>query len=190
MSSLGYVSLFALMTLESASVPIPSEVVLPFAGYLTYLGLMNLWAALAVSTVAALLGALVDYYLALKLGSVFVERFLSALRMDHGNLQRAEKWFNERGSWTVFGARFVPLLRSVISLPAGIFRMPLWSFVTFTTLGCLAWNAVLIYAGYAAGSLWEQAVGGAFGLLADLVLVALAAASVLYLVYFAYLRTR
>lgn len=190
MSSLGYVSLFALMTLESASLPIPSEVVLPFAGYLVYLGVMNLWAALAVSTAAALAGALIDYYLALFFGSVVVEKFLTLLKVDHGSLETAERWFKQRGSWTVFGARFLPLIRSVISLPAGLLRMPVWSFVLFTGFGCLLWNAFLIYAGYAAGALWQNVVGSSFALLVNVVLGGLVAVSAAYLVYYGYMRNR
>lgn len=186
MTSLGYVSLFALMTLESASLPIPSEVVLPFAGYLAFLGVMNIEAALAVSTLAALLGALIDYFLALKLGGVFVEGFIRRFGMGHRSLEKAEEWFERRGAWTVFGARFVPVVRSVISLPAGLFKMPLWSFVLFTAGGCIVWNAALIYAGFAAGSLWQSVVGDSFSLFVDLVLVAFAGIAAFYLVYYAH----
>lgn len=183
MTSLGYASLFALMTLESASLPIPSEVVLPFAGYLAFLGVMNLGVAMAVATLAALLGALVDYVLALKLGNAFVESFVRRFGMGRGSLETAEEWFRKRGAWTVFGARFVPVVRSVISLPAGLFRMPLWSFLLFTAGGCVVWNAVLIYAGFAAGALWQSVVGSSFSLFVNAVLSALAIVAALYLVY-------
>ncbi len=186
MTSLGYISLFALMTFESMGAPIPSEVVLPFSGYLVYLGVMNLGAAVAVSTAAALAGALVDYYLALLLGKVFVEKLLLRFGISPSALGRAEQWFEGKGSWTVFGARFVPLLRSVISLPAGLFKMPLRMFVLLTVLGCVIWNTVLIYAGYAAGGLWESAVGSSSNIIGSLVLLAIVAASALYLFYFAY----
>jgi len=186
MTSLGYVSLFALMTLESASVPIASEVVLPFAGYLAFLGVMNVAAALAVATVAALVGALVDYFLALKLGKAFVERLIARFGLGRDSLEKAEKWFSKRGAWTVFGARFVPLVRSLISLPAGLFRMPLLPFVLYTVGGCVVWNLVLIYAGFAAGALWQTSVGGSFSVFANLVLAALAVISALYLVHYGY----
>ncbi len=186
MTDLGYISLFALMTLESASAPIPSEVVLPFSGYLVYLGVMNLGAAIVISTAAALAGALIDYYLALLLGRVFVEKLLLRFGIRPSELERAEKWFGGKGSWTVFGARFVPLLRSVISLPAGLFRMPMRTFVLFTVLGCVIWNTILIYVGYAAGTLWESAVGSSSSIIASLVLLGFAAASALYLFYYAY----
>jgi len=190
MTSLGYVSLFALMTLESASLPIPSEVVLPFAGYLSFIGLMNVGGALAVSTLAALSGALVDYFLALKLGNAFVESFIRRFGMSHRSLETAEDWFKRRGTWTVFGARFVPVVRSVISLPAGLFRMPLLSFVTFTAVGCIVWNMVLIFAGYTAGALWETAVGNSFSAFVNLVLAAFAVVTALYLVYYVYGRAK
>jgi membrane protein DedA with SNARE-associated domain len=188
MTSLGYVSLFALMTLESASLPIPSEVVLPFAGYLAFLGVMNLGVSLVVATLAALLGALVDYLLALKLGNAFVESFVRRFGMGRGSLETAEGWFRRRGAWTVFGARFVPVVRSVISLPAGLFKMPISSFVLFTAAGCVLWNTVLIYAGYAAGALWQTVVGGSFSLFVNLVLAAFAIVTASYLVYYAHGR--
>jgi membrane protein DedA with SNARE-associated domain len=190
MTSLGYVSLFALMTLESASLPIPSEVVLPFAGYLAFAGMMNLGAAVALATLAALFGALIDYTLALKLGNAFVERFVRRFGMGRGSLETAEEWFRKRGAWTVFGARFVPVVRSVISLPAGLFRMPLWSFLLFTASGCLVWNAVLVYAGFAAGALWQTAVGNSFSLFVNIVLAAFALVAASYLVYYGYGRQR
>jgi membrane protein DedA with SNARE-associated domain len=186
MTSLGYVSLFVLMTLESASLPIPSEVVLPFAGYLAFIGGMNVIAALAISTFAALVGALVDYLLALKFGKAFVEGLIRRFGMSHRSLETAEDWFQRRGSWTVFGARFVPVVRSVISLPAGLFRMPLGSFVAFTLGGCVVWNAVLIYAGFAAGALWETVVGNSFSLFVNTILAVFSVVCVGYLVFYAY----
>lgn len=186
MTSLGYFSLFTLMTLESASVPIPSEVVLPFAGYLSFIGVMNVISALVLSTSAALLGALIDYVLALKLGNAFVEVFIRRLGMNHRSLETAEDWFRRRGAWTVFGARFVPVVRSVISLPAGLFRMRLLPFVIYTVGGCLAWNAVLIYAGYTAGAVWQSAVGDSFSVFVNLVLAAFVVVTASYLLYFAY----
>ncbi|MDV3278492.1 MAG: DedA family protein [Nitrososphaerales archaeon] len=186
MRDLGYVSLFALMTLESASLPIPSEVVLPFAGYLVYLGVMNFELALAVSVAAGLVGALIDYYIALLLGRAVVDRFLLKFGIRSEALQRAEKWFGGRGAWTVLVARFVPLLRSIISFPAGLFRMRLSTFAMMTIIGCFGWSAVLIYAGYAAGQLWNQVIGSSSALLTTAIVLAVALASAFYMVYFAY----
>jgi membrane protein DedA with SNARE-associated domain len=157
MKNYGYVSLFTLMALESASTPVPSEIVLPFAGYLVYIGVLDFWLALAVSTVASLTGALVDYFLALWLGRPFVVRLLGVFRVRTETLDRAEGWFERSGQWTVLVARFVPVLRTVISLPAGLFEMRIRSFVLLTVAGCFAWSAILIYAGYLAGPAWQGA---------------------------------
>ncbi|HYC27035.1 MAG TPA: DedA family protein, partial [Nitrososphaerales archaeon] len=100
MSNYGYLSLFVLMAIESASLPIPSEVVLPFAGFLVYAGTMNFWVAVGVSTLASLVGALIDYYLAIKLGRPFVVDLLKLFRLHKGALDRAEKWFERSGQWT------------------------------------------------------------------------------------------
>jgi membrane protein DedA with SNARE-associated domain len=188
MTKYGYASLFGLMALESASTPVPSEVVLPFAGYLVYIGVMNFWVAVTVSTVASLVGALLDYFLAFWLGRPFVVRMLRIFRLGPGPLDRAERWFQRSGQWTVFVARFVPGLRTVISLPAGLFEMPIWSFVAMTAAGCFAWSIILIYAGFLAAK-GGGAVTNAFASSSTVVdgLSALVAGlSVAYIAYFAY----
>jgi membrane protein DedA with SNARE-associated domain len=151
MQTYGYPSLFALMALESASLPIPSEVVLPFAGYLVSLGLMNYWLAVAVSTLASITGALTDYYIARWLGRPFVVDLLRLFRLPTSALDRAEGWFKRSGQWTVFAARFVPGLRTIISVPAGLFEMKVRPFILMTLAGCFAWSVVLVYAGLLAG---------------------------------------
>lgn len=183
MKNVGYLSLFILMTLESASLPIPSEVVLPFAGYLVSLGAMEFWIAVAVSTAALLAGALVDYFLALRLGRPFVVRTLKAFGLGSGTLDRAERWFERSGQWTVFVARFVPGLRATISLPAGLFRMGLWPFLSMTTVGSFAWSAILVYAGYVAGPAWQSAFASSTIIVDSLAAIA-AGAGAAYIVYF------
>ncbi len=185
MKNVGYLSLFVLMALESASLPIPSEVVLPFAGYLVYLGAMDFWVALAVSTAASLAGALVDYYLALWLGRPFVVRLLKAFRLGSGTLDRAERWFERSGQWTVFVARFVPGLRTVISLPAGLFRMGIKPFVFMTVVGCFAWSAILVYAGFLSGPAWSSAFASSSTVI-DALSAVVAAVAGSYIVYYVY----
>ena len=193
MTKYGYASLFALMALESASLPIPSEVVLPFAGYMVYLGNLNFWAAVAVSTAASLAGALFDYYVAIWLGRPFVVGLLRLFKLHNAALERAERWFARSGQWTVFVARFVPGLRTIISLPAGLFEMNIWNFIVMTVAGCFAWSVVLVYAGLVAGS-YTSALG-AFAssttVLDDLSGV-VAVISGIYVVYYVYsiLRSR
>ncbi len=152
MRTYGYTSVFALMALESASLPIPSEVVLPLAGYFVSVKAMDFWAVVGVSTLASLVGALVDYFLAKWLGRPFVVGLLELFRLHRGALDRAEAWFGRSAQWTVFAARFVPGLRTIISLPAGLFEMNLARFVIMTVAGCFAWSVILVYAGVLAGS--------------------------------------
>ena len=185
MRNVGYPSLFALMLLESASLPVPSEVVLPFAGYLVYGGALNIWLVLLVTTAGSLAGALVDYYLALWLGRPFVTRLMKLFRVHGGALERAEKWFDASGRWTVFLARFVPVLRTVISLPAGLFRMGVRSFMLMTVVGCLGWSAVLVYAGYLAGPAWNSVFTSSQTLVDALSAIAVTLAAI-YIAYYAY----
>jgi membrane protein DedA with SNARE-associated domain/putative flippase GtrA len=158
MTRFGYPALFILMFLESASLPIPSEVVLPFAGYLVYLGLMSFAGALLVSTSALMLGALVDYYLALKLGRPFVVELMKWFQVRQKHIETAEYWVSNKGSWSILVARFIPGLRSIISLPAGVLKMKMKPFFSMTLAGSLGWSILLIYLGYSAGPLWNAAL--------------------------------
>jgi membrane protein DedA with SNARE-associated domain len=192
MANYGYISLFALMATESASLPIPSEVVLPLAGYLVYTGAMNFWVAVGVSTLASLVGALVDYYLAIKLGRPFVVDLLKLFRLHKGALDRAEKWFARSGQWTVFAARFIPGLRTIISLPAGLFEMKIRPFIAMTLAGCFAWSVILIYAGQIAASQvsspgWST-VFESSSEVADYLSALVAIVSAAYILYYSYPR--
>ena len=185
MKSAGYPSLFGLMVLEGSSMPVPSEVVLPLAGYLVSLGILNYWLVLAVSTTACVVGALIDYALALWLGRPFVAKMMKTFRVHGGALDRAERWFDTSGRWTVFLARFVPILGPVISLPAGLFRMDVKSFVLMTAAGALGWSAVLVYAGVLAGNAWASAFTSSTTVVDALSLVAASAATI-YVTYYVY----
>ncbi len=181
---IGYAGLFILMVMESASLPIPSEIVLPLAGYLVFVGKLNLGLAVVDSTVAGLVGALVDYYLALWLGRPVVYRLLGRMGVSSTHLDNGERWIDSKGAWSVFIARFIPGLRSAISIPAGLLRMKLRPFVIVTTAGSLIWSAVLIYLGYTAGPLWQSALDSLSAFAGQAALVVVAALSVLYMVYY------
>jgi membrane protein DedA with SNARE-associated domain len=187
MTKYGYASLFSLMALESASVPIPSEVVLPLAGYFVRQGILDFWLAVVVSTVASLAGALVDYFLAIWLGRPFVVGLLRLFRLHKDVLDRAEAWFGRSAQWTVFAARFVPGLRTVISLPAGLFEMDRVRFVIMTVAGCFAWSVVLVYAGYLAGSSSTSTFATSSTVMQGLSAL-VAAASAAYIVYYVYVE--
>ncbi|MDG6981587.1 MAG: DedA family protein [Nitrososphaerota archaeon] len=185
MTKWGYLSLFALMALESASLPVPSEVVLPLAGYFVYLGTMNFWFAVGVSTLASIGGALLDYYLAVWLGRPFVVGILGLFKLHRDALDRAEAWFEKSGQWTVFAARFIPGLRTIISLPAGLFRLDVWRFIVMTVAGCFIWSVILVYAGVLAGSSSRALTAFASsGAVIDYMSAVVAAMSAAYIVYY------
>ncbi len=179
-SSLGYSGIFLLMFLESTSLPIPSEVILPFAGYLVFLGQLNFWIALLVSTAAGTAGSLVDYYIGMK-GLDFLARrkTLNDLLYNKGRLATAQNWFNKYGATAVFLSRIVPGFRTLVSFPAGAVRMPLAKFIAYTTVGCLVWDAVLIYVGFYVGSNWREVAGVAQYLIAGVAITIFVAVTIL-----------
>jgi len=184
-SSWGYPGIFGLMLLESSSLPIPSEVILPYAGYLVSTGYhqLNFWVTVAVATVAAIAGSLVDYYIGLKGIEVLAKkRVLGRVLFSIDQLAVAGKWFDRYGSFMVFIARLIPGLRTLISFPAGAAKMPLTKFLAFTTAGCLLWNAILIYVGYYLGANWRKVAGVSHYIIIG-VIVAFALLVVAYLVF-------
>ena len=152
MQRTGYEGVFFLMMLESATLPVPSEAVLPFAGYLVYLGQLDFWTAVAVASAGSLVGTLIDYSIGYSLGREAVVRYGRSVRLDEARLTTAERWFQgDYGELTILLARFVPLLRTLIAFPAGVARMKLWRFVAFSAVGIVVWDAALIYVGLQAG---------------------------------------
>ena len=179
----GYPGIFLLMLLESSSLPIPSEVVLPFAGYLVSIGQFNFWITVAIATVAGIAGSLIDYYIGLK-GSNFLNqrRVLGRMILSKSQLNVAAGWFNKYGAITVFVSRIIPGFRTLVSFPAGDAKMPLAKFVAYTTAGCLVWSGVLIYVGDFLGSNWREVAGVSHYLIIGAV-VGLAALIVGYLLW-------
>lgn len=155
-TSAGYPGLFAAMLAENLFPPIPSELVLPLAGFESFEGnMVFVWAVLA-ATAGSLVGALILYAIGLYGGRPVVFRYGRILRVGPADLDRAEHWFERWGNWVVLGARVVPIARSLVSIPAGMTRMPLGRFIALTALGSLVWNAILIGAGYQLGANWEE----------------------------------
>jgi membrane protein DedA with SNARE-associated domain len=181
-SSWGYSGIFGLMILESSSLPVPSEIILPFSGYLVSIGQFNFWLAVVVATVAAIIGSLIDYYIGLKgIEALTKRKILGRVLFSVDQLTFAGKWFNKYGTLTIFLARLVPGIRTLISFPAGAAKMPLGKFLVFTTAGCVLWNSVLIYVGYYLGSNWTE-VAGISHYIIIAVIVALAAVIALYVI--------
>jgi membrane protein DedA with SNARE-associated domain len=159
-SSWGYAGIFLLMLFEASSLPVPSEVVLPFSGYLISLGQINLWLTILVSTLAGITGSLVDYYVGMKGIDLLTRRkALGKLLLNKARLETAERWFNKYGSLVVFLGRFVPGFRTLVSFPAGAVKMSLTRFIAFTLAGCLVWNAFLTYIGVYVGTNWREVAG-------------------------------
>lgn len=153
----GYPGIAGVMLLETVFPPIPSEIVLPLAGYEVQRGGLAFVPVVLVSTLGSLLGAFVLYGLGRWGGRPLVLRFGRVLRVGEADLDRADRWFARWGDRVVFAGRMVPLARSVVSIPAGTMRMPLPRFTVLTAVGSLVWNLVLIGAGYQLGARWEEA---------------------------------
>ncbi len=145
------------MFLENVFPPIPSELVLPLAGFLVEQGVLNPFVALAAATLGSVLGAIVLYEAGRYGGRPLVLRYGRVLRVDTDKLDRADDWMDRHGTKVVLVARMIPLARSVVSVPAGTTRMGRGQFLLYTTVGSLIWNAALIGAGWALGAAYEQA---------------------------------
>jgi membrane protein DedA with SNARE-associated domain len=155
--SLGALGVGLLTLLEVVFPPIPSEVVLPFAGYLAALDRLNIVAALITATIGSVAGSVVLYLLASSLGRERVDRVLTKVPLvATDDLDRAQRWFHEHGDAAVLIGRCIPGIRSVVSLPAGLDHMPMGRFLVLTTIGSALWNGALIGAGYALGRQWQD----------------------------------
>jgi membrane protein DedA with SNARE-associated domain len=154
-NSLGYFGVFGLMLLEATSLPVPSEVVLPFAGYLVSTGRLEFWLTVALATLAGVLGALIDYYIGRFLGTKTISNYGSRFFISAEQMKKVELLFEKHGARIVFASRLLPGVRTLISFPAGSARMDLAKFTFYTALGCFGFNALLVYAGDYLGSHWS-----------------------------------
>ena len=156
---MNYYAVGGLMTLESSFIPFPSEVVIPPAVYValdenTHSG-MNWWLVVLFGTLGALLGALINYFLSMWLGRPIIYAFAESklghmLQLSKEKIERAETYFNDHGNVSTLVGRFIPVIRQLISIPAGLSKMNIWAFMFFTTIGAAAWNFVLALLGYLA----------------------------------------
>ncbi|OZU87445.1 alkaline phosphatase [Virgibacillus indicus] len=163
MEEFGYFGIFLLITLENLFPPIPSEVILTFGGFMTTQTEMGVLGVVAVSTKGSVFGAIILYGIGMLLDVSRLERIVEKygliLRLKKKDIHKADEWFDKYGVWTVFFCRFIPLIRSLISLPAGMSGMNFVTFLLLTTLGTLIWNVVLVSIGAALGDSWETIVG-------------------------------
>ncbi len=150
-ASFGYAGIFVLMVMESATLPVPSEVVLPLGGFLVYQGRLEFWSVVAVATLGSIVGTFVDFGIGFYLGRPAILRYGRIVRFSHERLETTERWFTKHGTKVVLLARFVPLLRTLIAFPAGIVKMDAKKFLVYSTVGILIWDIALVYIGVLAG---------------------------------------
>ncbi len=184
-SAIGYAGVFILMSLESAALPIPSEVIMPFAGYLAYQGVFNIVLISIVGAAGCTAGSILSYYVGLKGGRSMIERYgkYFFIKTDHMNL--AEAWFGKYGDKAVLFSRLLPVVRTFISLPAGIGKYDFKKLVAFSFIGSLPWTFALAYIGFYLGPHWENIIGFFNGL--DILIVA---AIALLFSYFFFIKKR
>jgi membrane protein DedA with SNARE-associated domain len=187
--SAGAWGVFALMVLEVVFPPVPSEIILPLAGFTVAQDKMSFVAALVAATAGSMVGALIFYGLGAWLGEERLRRLIvrygKYVLLTERDFDRADGWFHRHGLATVFVCRFVPGIRSLISLPAGIARLPFLPFLGLTLVGTTIWNAALIGAGWGLGASYEKVAGPI-----DVLAYVIAAALVVAIAWFVVTRLR
>lgn len=154
-SRLGYWGIALLMGIESACIPLPSEIIMPFSGYLVFQGKLALWLVAVAGALGCVLGSLLAYWIGATGGRPLIERYGNYVLISHRDLDLAERWFSRYGDITIFIGRLLPVVRTFIAFPAGVARMPLGRFVGYTFLGSLIWCWLLGWIGVKLGENWD-----------------------------------
>jgi len=154
-SRLGYGGIVLLMAIESACIPLPSEIIMPFSGYLVSTGEMNLWLVGLAGAVGCVLGSIVAYYAGAWGGRPFIEKYGKYILISHHDLDLADRWFQRHGDITIFVGRLLPVIRTFIAFPAGVARMNLWRFNLYTFVGSYIWSLGLAWIGMKLGEHWN-----------------------------------
>ena len=154
-SSLGYGGIVLLMAIESACIPLPSEIIMPFSGYLVFKGTLELEAVALAGAVGCVLGSLVAYALGAWGGRPLIEKYGRYVLISHHDLNVADRWFQRHGDITIFIGRLLPVIRTFIAFPAGVARMSLWRFNLYTFAGSLIWCWALAWVGRKLGENWN-----------------------------------
>ena len=155
-STLGYGGIVLLMAIESACIPLPSEVIMPFSGYLVYTGQFNLWIVTVAGAFGCVLGSLLAYWVGMRGGRPLIEKYGRYILISRHDLDLADRWFARYGEAIVFISRLLPAIRTFIAFPAGVARMNLKKFVIYTFAGSLPWCLGLAYAGQKLGEQWDK----------------------------------
>jgi len=173
-SQMGLPGIVLLMAIESACIPLPSEVIMPFSGYLVFLGKYSLWSVGLAGAFGCVVGSIPAYYLGMYGGRPLIEKYGKYILMSRHDLDMADRWFNRHGEATVFFARLLPVIRTFIAFPAGVARMEMKRFIAYTFAGSLPWCLGLAYIGMVMGEQWPTLRGyfHKFDLLIGAVIVA------------------
>jgi len=155
-NSMGYAGVALLMAIESACIPLPSEVILPFSGYLITTGVFNLWGVALAGAVGCVLGSIVAYYAGAWGGRAWIVKYGKYVLISHHDLDMADRWFSRFGNITVFAARLLPVVRTFIAFPAGVSKMKMSTFVVYTFIGSYIWSLVLAWIGMKMGQNWDS----------------------------------
>ena len=152
----GYIGVFVLMTLESCGIPMPSEVIMPFSGFVVAQGNMSFWAIVFIGAFGNLVGSWIAYWIGARGGRPLIEKYGKYILISKHDLDLADRWFTRYGDWTVFFGRLLPVVRTYISFPAGISKMDFKKFSYYTFAGALPWTYLFAYLGVKMGNNWEQ----------------------------------
>ncbi len=155
-SQLGYAGIVLTMGIESACIPLPSELIMPFSGYLAFTGRFSLWGVSVAGAFGCVVGSVVAYWVGVWGGRPFLQRYGKYFLISSKDLDTADRWFEKYGEWAIFFSRLLPIIRTFISLPAGIARMRFWRFVIYTFIGSLPWCFMLAYVGKVLGENWKS----------------------------------
>ncbi|GAA0135490.1 DedA family protein [Paenibacillus sp. YSY-4.3] len=162
MEQFGYIGIFLLIALENIFPPIPSEVILTFGGFMTTYSDLTMTGVIIAATLGSVIGAVILYGAGYMLNvdrlEAIIDKWGKYLRLKKEDVRKADAWFDKYGYWTVLFCRMIPLIRSLISIPAGMAKMKFGLFLLYTTIGTLIWNVILVSVGAAVGSSWEKIV--------------------------------
>ncbi|MDU2620195.1 MAG: DedA family protein [Dialister sp.] len=182
----GYTALFITMALENMNIPIPSEIILGFAGFLVSQQIFSFWPTILVGTIAGLTGSLLSYYIGLKGGREFMLRHTAKGGLGAKKLVAAKNWFETYGGIAIFTGRLLPGIRTFISLPAGISRYPLSPFILYTILGTIPWTILLVYLGDMLGENWTLLLAYKI----EIAIISFIAAGIIAVIFYFYQKQR
>lgn len=180
-ANLGYPGIFILMVLESALIPIPSEIIMPFSGFLVTAGKLGYIGVVLAGSFGNLVGSILTYYLGMKLGRAFLIKYGKYILFRVHHLEWIEQLFQKYGDKITFIGRLLPGVRTYVSLPAGIGKTNLYKFAIYTFIGSIIWNSLLTYAGMQLGSNWKNIEK--YSVYLDVIAIIVVAAFVIWLIY-------